>query len=782
MKRFLPLCLVIYFVSTQQLFPQFNVTGYDGGPPKHEFRAAWVATAIQLDWPKTTDPALGELSLRNIIRRSKEMGMNAIVFQVSARGDAMYQSERLPWAPWLTGVPGQDPGWDPLAVAIDESRMLGMELHAWYNVSLVGSDHTAKSADSDPPHVVYAHPEWVVRETTNHWINPGIPDVRQWQVENVIELVENYDIDAIHFDYIRYPSGGFPGMVDWNTWADYNPEGFTALSDWRRHNITTFVRDVHAEVKSRKPWVKIGSAVMGHYSQWPGAWSAFWGYENAYQESRLWLEEDIHDYVAPMIYWGIGQEDDTPMFEFLVNDWASAHYGKHVFVGTAPYKANVRDELPAQIDTVRAAGLHGQVHFRYDFVNESVPPFGNRYDYLSLVPRMEWLGGEAPPPPTAVRYERIPSTGTAMFTWEDGSESGETMRFVLYQFPQSNVTEEDLNDPRNIIYFTGETSFITTTPKREGNYFAVTALDRNSNESLLSTILELSPPDSPLLAFPADQAGDQRDTVQFIWEYPGQTGGFHLQVGTDPQFAEGLLVNETGMTDTTFMLTGMGGQQEYYWRVKAFNPAGESDYSETFSFRTGFPVKPLLVSPAAGTSNVPLDETFTWNITEAAETYHFQLAWSRVFQPEALIVDTVGVSDTTLALADLDPNQIHFWRVGAVNEYGRSAWSDAWGFRTTTATYIADRTGVPEEYSLRQNYPNPFNPETMIQFSVPEYGRVAIRVYDVLGREVAVLVDENIEAGIHQVRFNAHGLPSGMYIYRITAGSYSESKRMMYLK
>jgi uncharacterized lipoprotein YddW (UPF0748 family) len=774
LKFFVPFFLIIFI---HQAYSQNNDI-----PPKREFRAAWVATAIQLDWPKTTNPELGELSLRNIIRQSKDMGMNAVVFQVVARGDAMYRSERLPWAPWLTGSPGNDPGWDPLAVAIDEARKLGMELHAWFNVSLVASDHTGKSANSDPPHIVYAEPEWVVRETTNHWLNPGIPDARQWQVENVIELVENYDIDAIHFDYIRYPSGGMPGITDYNTRERYDPAGIANLNDWRRNNITEFVRAVHAEVRSRKLWVKIGGAVMGHYKQFPGSWAALWGFDSAYQESRLWLQEGLFDYAAPMIYWDIGNSIDRPPFEFLVRDWAGEHYDRHIYVGTAAYKSNVIGELPDQIDTVRAARLHGQVHFRYDNINQSPPPFGDRYDYLSLVPTMEWMQGEAPPPPVALRYEIDRSDGTAEFRWEDSSENDETFRYVVYQFTHNTVTEEDLNDPRNILYFTGENYFRSTAPGREGNYFAVTALDRNNHESTISELFELFPPPAPALAYPIDQAVDQRDTVSLAWEFPENAGRFDIQVAADPSFSGGLFLHRTGVSDTTLVLTGMKGQQEYYWRVRAYNPAGVSDFSEPYSFTTGFPVEPLLVSPAAGVTNMPLEITFYWHETDAADSYRFHLAYSNQFQTDAIIVDTIGVLDTTITVSGLEGNRIHFWRVSALNEYGASLWSGARGFRTGTPTYVADRSGIPAEYALSQNYPNPFNPVTTILYALPEQSYVDLRVFDLLGRVVAVFVDEIKPAGVHSVDFNADNLPSGVYIFRIITSEYTASKRMMLVK
>lgn len=780
MKYFLRYFLaILILISFQKLSSQNYLSGTDVDTPKREFRAAWVATSRQLDWPKTTDPELGEQLLRNIIRRSKDLGMNAVVFQVVARGDAMYNSERLPWSPWLTGTPGKDPGWDPLAVAISESHKLGMELHAWVNAFLVAAEHTPRSAESDPSHIAYAEPEWVVN---NHWLNPGIPDARRWQIENVIELIENYDVDAIHFDFIRYPEGGLPGITDYLTREEYDPDGLSNLNDWRRNNINEFVRDAYTEIKSRKPWIKVGSAVIGHHRWFAGAWSALWGYSSVFQDSRLWLEEGVHDYLAPMTYWDIGHSVDVPPFEFVVRDWVKERLDRHIYAGTGIYKSWVFNELPAQIDTVRAAEGQGQVHFHYDVLNQSPAPFGNRYDNLSLIPVMEWLGGDPPPPPVALRYERIPSTGTAQFRWEDGSHNGKSKRYVLYQFPHNTITDYDLDNPENILYVTGEKTFTASPSGRDGNYYAVTALDRNNNESAISEVFELVPPAVPVLSYPPDTADDLSDSVMIGWYYSEYAGGFDIEVSVDPSFSGDLFLNETNVPDTMLILTGLEGQQEYYWRVRAGNPAGSSDFSDPHSFRTGFPGNPRLLFPADRSRELPLEVTFEWKQTPSAKSYRFQLATSMVFHPGSVIVDTVGIADTTLTALNLEGNKVHFWRVCASNEYGSGAWSDVRGFRTMVPTSIDDTGDLPKEYAISQNYPNPFNPVTRIRYQLPVASPVQIHVYDVLGREISVLIDDVKPAGIHTVDFNAGNLPTGLYIYRITAGDFIALNQMMYLK
>jgi hypothetical protein len=89
---------------------------------------------------------------------------------------------------------------------------------------------------------------------------------------------------------------------------------------------------------------------------------------------------------------------------------------------------------------------------------------------------------------------------------------------------------------------------------------------------------------------------------------------------------------------------------------------------------------------------------------------------------------------------------------------------------------------IPGEYILYQNYPNPFNPSTTIKYSIPELSRVTLKVFNVLGEEVTTLVNEEKIAGNYSIEFNASNLPSGVYFYRLQAGSFTETKKMLILK
>jgi len=574
-------------------------------PPKKEFRSFWLATAEDgpsaIDWPPfTSDPDAQKEALRDIIHNAKNMGLNAIVFQVVPRGDAFYDSERLPWSSLLTGpanvgISGQDPGWDPLGFAIEEAHKLGLELHAWYNVYMANRQSWNRNPDSDPPHVYYSNPEWLEQDGNGwNWINPAFPDARDWMVDNVVEIVENYDVDAVHFDFIRY---SYNYERDDSLMQVYNPAELTNISDWRRENINMFVRDVYAAVKDVKPWVKVGSTPVGHY-QSSGGWAAGYGYSQYYQDSRRWAEEGVHDYVAPQLYWDIGAPGDggshAPRFEWLVNDWTSDMRGRHYYIGTGPYRVEIKPQISAQIDTVRNSPAPGHMHFSYRNILDN--PFGDSYRSLAIVPPMPWLSMRIP---NVVRNaSHDVNGGSVTINWDEPEPGrGETdpfFRYVVYRAKASQVISDQaiIDNPANIVDITGERSFT----------------------------------DEP-------EAGSEGE--------------------------------------------------DYIYYVSALSRNNvESDF-------------------------VKMD------------------------------VSIVSAEDDLL---------------------------------------------VARTFELEQNYPNPFNPSTEIQFNIPERDHVRLTVFDVLGREVTMLVNTELAAGSHTVSFDADGLTSGIYLYRLETPGQQITRKMMLVK
>jgi uncharacterized lipoprotein YddW (UPF0748 family) len=393
--------------------------------PLHETRGVWLTTNWALDWPPSGGAAFQEQRLREIIRNIKALGMNTVIFQVLFQGAAMYPSERLPWSSFLTGSPGKDPGFDPLAVAIDEAHRIGLELHAWVNVFHVASASANISLTAEPVHVRFAHPEWVVEHTDgSFWGNPAIPEFRDWHVENVLEIVRNYDVDAVHFDYMRYPEkNGLDG--DAAIMANY-PNGAGTLAQWRRENVNAFVRQVHGAVRAEKPWVKVGASPIGAYRWFPGAPPGHWGFDDVYQETHRWLNEDLLDYVAPMLYFNIGNDPIPPNtyqsqdFQYWVTNWVANSNGRHVYAGQGTW-LEVADrrfapgEIAEQIVRSRNLGARGQVQFRYAHTTGN--PFGGHYARPSLPPPMPWHQSAAAPSAPSVTIHHEPGSLEIRLAW-----------------------------------------------------------------------------------------------------------------------------------------------------------------------------------------------------------------------------------------------------------------------------------------------------------------------------------------------------------------------------
>ena len=301
-------------------------------------------------------------------------------------------------------------------------------------------------------------------------------------------------------------------------------------------------------------------------------------------------------------------------------------------------------------------------------------------------------------------------------------------------------------------------------------------------------MVQITSPSIPVLAIPFNNDINIKDTIELKWIYANRASSYQLQVSNDSTFSGDILFDSKSLIDTVQLIAGMQGQTKYYWRVKSFNIAGESDFSSVSSFTTGFPVAPVLLDPLHATLDVSANPTLTWAKSPTAESYRFQYTLNNLtFNEQTTLLDSSGITDTTISLTDLDSYTIYFWRVSAQNQYGSSRWPAAFGFRTEKVVAVDDRNELPTEYNLYQNYPNPFNPTTDIKFSLPHSGYVQIKVFDILGREVAELVNADFASGSYTVSWNGRNnsgvqVPSGIYIYTIRADEFVSSKKMMLIK
>jgi len=257
------LCLV-------PLFAGF-VGGQDADPPAipREFRAAWVATVDNIDWPssRTLTPDQQRSEMIHILDTAVSLRLNAIIFQVRPACDALYDSKLEPWSEYLTGRQGRAPSpyYDPLEFAVREAHARGIELHCWFNPYRAG--HPAQRGPYALSHIRYRHPEIVKNYGRYLWLDPGEPLVQKHSLDVIRDVVRRYDIDGVHIDdyFYPYPEDGqeFQDQASYKRYQ--NGGGDLGLHDWRRQNVDHFVESAYKTIKSEKPWVKFGISPFGIY-------------------------------------------------------------------------------------------------------------------------------------------------------------------------------------------------------------------------------------------------------------------------------------------------------------------------------------------------------------------------------------------------------------------------------------------------------------------------------------------------------------------------------------
>ncbi len=798
MKKYILLFVSLLLLSSF-LFPQSM-------PPKVELRAAWIATVVNLDWPNspTNSTEQQKQQLIDLLDQLKGAGINTVIFQIRTECDALYSSAHEPWSYWLTGSQGTPPMpyYDPLEFAVEETHKRGMEIHAWFNPYRADRQVTG-SYPKAPNHITNTHPNWVLQAGNLKFLNPGLPEVRQLVKKVVGDVVSRYDVDGVHMDdyFYPYPPDNMTANATNNALDDSafaaDPRGFTNKNDWRRDNINLMVQEVYDTMQSIKPFVKFGISPFGIWKNGvPPGISGMDAYSTIYADAMAWLQDQSIDYLTPQLYWPFGGGQD---YAKLQPWWADSvhHYGRHYYPGHAFYRvvnwANP-SELPNQIRLDRSnPKVHGSVFFRAKNFPEN--PKGvtdtlrnDLYRYISILPPMAWKDVVPPNPPQNVTFERLPS-GQAGLKWDLPQIAGDgdsASRYVVYRFNNSNIQPSDLNNPANIYNVEGRRFSVPGEPPTPQGpyYYVVTSLDRNYNESTMSSVLQVNPPPVPVLASPVNGAINISEVMTLDWYYPDLASSYRLQISTDPSFASGIVYDESSIPDTFKLITGLEGQTTYYWRVNSINAGGASNFSASFSFTTGFPTTTALVFPVNNTGNLPIDSILIWNKNSSAETYDLILARGADFSPSTIVIDTTGLTDTTIVYTNLLYNTFYFWKVRAINQYGTGNWSATWRFKTILDPSSVDEIiSIADDYFLEQNYPNPFNPSTLIRFNIAEAGQVSLRIYNLLGQEVAVLIDNQyINRGSFEIEFDASNLPSGIYFYRINVNEFSASKKMIFIK
>lgn len=454
---------------------------------KYEIRAAWITTIGGLDWPtvKATS-AYGikrqKEELCKQLDMLKEANFNTVLFQTRLRGDVIYPSIYETFAESLAGKTGRNPGYDPLKFAIEECHKRGMEIHAWMVCIPAGNDRQVKLLGKQS--VVKKKPTMCIHFKRAWYLDPGNPETAKYLAAIAKEITMNYDIDGIHLDYIRYPENA-ENFPDGKTFRKYG-KGKT-ISQWRRDNITSIVREIYNDVKLIKSWVKVSSSPVGKYDDTRRYSSKGWNAYNAvYQDAKLWLKTGIHDAIFPMMYFR-----DNHFYPFAL-DWEENKHGRFVVPGLGIYflkqKAHEWDinEIMRQIYFTRRNGLDGQAFFRNEFLMKNTCGLTDSlkcrfYTYPAAVPPMVWQDSIAPAQPVngVISFRN----DSVMINW-DKADSSKTEE-ASYRIYASDFYPVDINDGKNIICLKhGSNSFCYSLKAGKiKRFWAITATDRYGNES-----------------------------------------------------------------------------------------------------------------------------------------------------------------------------------------------------------------------------------------------------------------------------------------------------------
>lgn len=367
-------------------------------------RGVWLATVSRLDWPpvasvNASSPAIRitqqQEALTGKLDKLKNLGINTVFFQVKPDGTALWPSKILPWSDMLTGKIGEDPGYDPLQFMLDEAHKRGMKVHAWFNpyrVSVNTKPSTVtelnRTLSQNPASVFVLHRDWIRTAGDRFVLDPGIPEARNWITSIVAEVVARYPIDGVQFDDYFYAESSGSMLNDSETFKKQG-QGFGSKADWRRHNTQLLIEQVSRTIKQLKPQVEFGVSPAGVWrnrshdaagSDTRGAAA----YDEAYADTRLWVQQGLLDYIAPQIYWPFAR--DAARYDVLAKWWADVvkPTNTRLYIGVALYKVgepskNEPDwtinggvpELKKQLDLNESLPqINGTILFRENYLNQ----------------------------------------------------------------------------------------------------------------------------------------------------------------------------------------------------------------------------------------------------------------------------------------------------------------------------------------------------------------------------------------------------------------------------
>ena len=565
---------------------------------KREMRAAWVATVYRIDWPTTTNNASAQKNeLNAYLDNFKAQNFNAVFLQVRTMCDAFYQSSYEPWSSYLTGTRGKNPGYDPLAYAVEQCHARGIQCHAWinpYRWSTGTNWNTPQDQELKNSGMLLSYNNG---SSTYTILNPGLPATRERIVNVIREIITNYDVDGIIFDDYFYPNG-IPtnsNAEDYNLWNDSGVD--MTFADWRRQNVNMMVRDVYNMIQQTKPEVRFGISPAGvagtaatsaaQHGVTPCPKGSDWQYNGIFSDPLAWLEQGTIDYISPQIYWkttssGNPFDPITDWWSYVANHFGRQHFASHSISFLAEGSNTTSDwaEIVKQINYSRQYtenNAPGAVLYSAKNINGNNGGVGGLGNYLlanafqhpAMIPALTWK--------TAPGYSApadLAQSG-ANLTWTQ--QAGTLVKYSVYAVPANLTIQEAMSTIYGGIksdYLLGVTykpSYILPSDYQSGYWYAVCVIDGYGNESEPAYLGVNTDPDP-------EQPTPVTYNIEKVWEINnlnflttadtrqgfGMNGKFYIN---DKGSSTILVVDQNGLTGETFE----GGQNVGFSRDQAGN-------------------------------------------------------------------------------------------------------------------------------------------------------------------------------------------------------------------
>ncbi|MGW0802293.1 family 10 glycosylhydrolase [Nonomuraea sp. NPDC002799] len=593
----------------------------DPATPKRQLRAMWISSVANIDWPSRTGLSVSaqQAEFRAWLDLAVAKRMNAVMVQVRPTADAFWPSPYEPWSQWLTGTQGGNPGYDPLAFMVAEAHARNLEFHAWFNPYRVANhDDPSKLVATHPAR---QHPDWRFAYGGKLYYNPGLPVVRDFIEDAIMDAVSRYDVDGVHLDdyFYPYPVSG-QAIPDSAAYAAHGGS-FGNVADWRRDNVNQLVRELDQRIHTAKAHVSFGISPFGIWrnsgtdplgSRTTGLQS----YDAIYADSRQWVKQGWVDYLAPQIYWHIGFS--TAAYEVLTAWWSDVvrDSGVQLVVGQAAYRAGASGQEaawqdPAELsdhltDNRKHPEVVGDVFFsakdvKADRIGAFTRVLNAHYTKPALLPAR---GSAAAPAAPSLTSATRGSNGVQL-AW-----TGSATSYAVYRVTGAQAAADPcfFADARNLVTTTRQKTFTDTTATGSAYTYYVSALNRTHQESAPSAGKVVTGSGGDTFSVTVDNAGSGF-TAGSAWGTSTYSAQLH---GTDYRFADPVAASDPAWFQTTVPSTGS-------YRVEVWYPANAGYNSAT----------PHIVAASGGNQTVTVDQRTgggQWRVlgtyTLAAGTYN----------------------------------------------------------------------------------------------------------------------------------------------------------------